>query len=245
MGDANDDGIVETAIPFVPAVSDDPVLVPPGWSGVFDPLYLPPPALWDNSERCVNFVADAGATEVFQIDNQFPGGEPRTIGYWKNWNSCTGGGQVLTAIANGGETPQERLLNGYALLDDVLQSPGITVGILTMTADSNVLNCDTGTLNAVYILDKRDILTGKKKASDPAFNLASQLLAAIANDSAGAYVCPVAGQAILDGQALLVSAGFNGKGDYFKKNPAGAAQANSLARTLDAYNNGTLCAMTP
>jgi hypothetical protein len=246
QGDINDDGTPETFIPFVPAVNDDPVVDPPGWSRIFDPLYMPPPDQWTNDERCVNFVVDAGATEVFRINNEFPGGEPRTIGYWKNWNSCTGGGQVLTAIENGGETPQERLANGYALLDDVLQSPGITIGILTLVANDNVFDCDDGTQDAVYLLDKRD-LKKKKRAADAAYGLASQLLAAIANDSAGAGVCEDAGQAVIDGQILLEGIEFDGSTGFYDKkvdviNGFTKQEANTLAGILDSYNNGTLCA---
>jgi hypothetical protein len=245
MGDADDDGTPETLIPFVAAVNDDPVVNPPGWSRVFDPQYAPPPELFSNDERCVNFVVDAGQTEVFEINNEFPGGEPRTIGFWKNWNSCTGGNQVQTAVKNGGPTPVERLGSGNALLDDVLQSPGITIGLLTLVADDNVFACDPGTQQAVDLLDKRDIVDGKKKASDPAYGLAAQLLAAIANDSAGAGVCTEAGQAIIDGQNLLVDIAFNGTGDYFKgKKPINGRtgeEANTLAGILDSYNNGTLC----
>jgi hypothetical protein len=246
MGDADDDGTAETLIPFVPAVPDDPVSVPPGWSRVFDPQFAPPPAIWTNDERCLNFVADAGATEVFEVNNEFPGGEPRTIGYWKNWDSCSGGGQVNTAIENGGPTPIERLASGNALLDDVLQAPGITIGVLTLIADDDVFDCDEGTEDARSILDKRDINTRKKKSRDAAYGLASQLLAAIANDTAGAGVCAEAGQAVVDGQMLLADIGFDGSGDYFArrvKQIAGhtANEANTLAGILDSYNNGTLC----
>jgi hypothetical protein len=245
QGDIDDDGVPDTFIPFVAAVNDDPVVDPPGWSRVFDPAYAPPPAQWTNDERCVNFAVDAGATEWFQVNNEFPGGEPRTIGYWKNWNSCTGGGQIGTAIENGGETPQERLGAGFALLDDVLQNPGITIGLLNMQADADVFNCDEGTEDATNILDKRSIDDEKKRASDAAYNLASQLLAAIANDSAGAGVCQEAGQAIIDGQNLLVDIEFDGTGAYFKgKKPIAGhtgSEANNLAGILDSYNNGTLC----
>jgi hypothetical protein len=243
QGDIDDNGVPETFIPFVVAVNDDPVVDPPGWSNVFDPAYAPPPAQWTNDERCVNFAVDAGATEWFQVNNEFPGGEPRTIGYWKNWNSCTGGGQIGTAIENGGETPQERLSSGFALLDDVLQEPGITIGLLTFVADDNVFACDDGTLDATFILDKRDLSQRhKKQASDPAFNLASQLLAALANDSAGAGVCDEAGQAMIDGQNLLADNGFVGlRGSIPKKSPD-SSRANELAGILDLYNNGTLCA---
>jgi hypothetical protein len=184
---------------------------------------------------------------VFEVNNEFPGGEPRTIGYWKNWDSCSGGGQVNTAIENGGPAPGDRLFSGNALLDDVLQPPGLTVGVLTLIADDDVFDCDQGTEDARSILDKRDITNGKKKARDAAYNLASQLLAAIANDTAGAGVCAAAGQAVIDGQMLLVDIGFDGSGDYFAKKVkqiAGhtASKANTLAGILDSYNNGTLCA---
>ena len=43
-----------------------------------------------------------GETLVFEVDNSYPGGEPRTPGYWKNWNACTGGGQYDNAMRNGG-----------------------------------------------------------------------------------------------------------------------------------------------
>jgi hypothetical protein len=85
-------------------------------------------------------------------------------------------------------------------------------------------------------------------ARDPAYGLAAQLLAALANDTAGAYVCPEAGQASIDAQNLLVAIGFDGMGEYcFKKNspvcsPEQAQLANDLATTLDLYNNGILCA---
>ena len=147
-----------------------------------------------------------------------------------------------TAIQNGGETPQERLAEGYALLDDILQSPGITIGILTLVADDDVYDCDEGTEDARLILDKRDLGgKNKKRASDAAYSLAAQLLAAIANDTAGAGVCTEAGQAIIDGQNLLVNIGFDGTGAFLRPKDDEYHDALDLASTLDSYNNGTLC----
>jgi hypothetical protein len=38
---------------------------------------------------CVDFVAQAGQTTVFAVDNSPPpGGRALTIGFWKNWASC-------------------------------------------------------------------------------------------------------------------------------------------------------------
>jgi len=36
---------------------------------------------------CLTFTLAAGQTRAFTIDNSFPGGGQRTIGYWKNWNT--------------------------------------------------------------------------------------------------------------------------------------------------------------
>ena len=52
------------------------------------------------------------AALVFSVDNVYPGGTARTPGYWKNWNTCSGGGQAANAEKNGGYQ------NGFWLLDD-------------------------------------------------------------------------------------------------------------------------------
>ena len=75
-------------------------------------------------------------------------------------------------------------------------------------------------------------------ASDPAFNLAAQLLAADLNIVAG--TCPAAVNAINDAQTLLAAVHFNGI-THDKLSAAQATQANSLATTLDHYNNNLLC----
>lgn len=112
---------------------------------------------------------------------------------------------------------------------------GYTIGVLQL----NGADCE----DAVNILDKRDIVSEKKKASDAAFGLAAQLLAAQLNLSAGAETCQEAVDAVNAGQTLLASANFDGTGTYWKGKNGGAdkALANSLAATLDEYNNGFLC----
>ena len=214
-------------IPQVFMVNDDPVVNPPGYSNVFDPNYVPLPDTFVNDTRCVNFVVLPGETEVFSIDNQFPGGEPRTIGYWKNWNTCTGGNQTETAAELGGPDA------GVYILDDILNDPGITIGLLTLGGD----DC----LDAVSLLDKRDIQSGRKRANDAAYGLAAQLLAAVVNLSAGAETCPEVQTAVQDGQALLEAIEFYGTGRYLRPKDALYGDANTLASTLDAYNNGALC----
>jgi hypothetical protein len=95
-------------------------------------------------------------------------------------------------------------------------------------------------LKAVRLLDKSTIDTGKKMSSDPAFNLAAQLLAADLNVKAGALSCPSAISAINDAQTLLTAVHFNGI-THDKLSAAQATQANGLATTLDRYNNNLLC----
>ena len=199
---------------------------PDGYSQVFDPNFLPPPQIFTNDTRCVRFVALPGQTISFRIDNSFPGGEPRTIGFWKNWNTCTNGRQQQTAAQNGGAAA------GFYILDDLLNDPGYTLGLLLLD--------DGDCVQAVRILDKSDIVSGQKKASDPAYNMAAQLLAAMLNYSAGAETCAAASAAITEGQAVLTLYNFNGTGNYAKKGTL-ADRALAVTPILDAYNNGFLC----
>lgn len=168
---------------------------------------------------------------VFEVKNRFPGGDPRTPGYWKNRNTCTGGNQPQTAAKNGG--PDE----GWYLLDDILNESGTTWGGFT------IATCEQG----VSILDQRDADSGKKKASDGAYTLAMHLMAAQLNFAAGAETCQEAQDAALAGEQLLISLdfdGFDGTGSYLRpkgKDKALYYEALDLAATLDAYNNGLLC----
>jgi len=135
---------------------------------------------------------------------------PRTIGYWKNHASC--------ASSNGNQAP---------VLDQMLAIGPIQFGSLTIDT------CQ----EAVAILNKSDVLSGKKRASDPAYNMAAQLLGAILNERAGAVSCANVANAISAGQTLLTAVGFTGTGAT-TMTPAQAAQANALASFLDDFNNG-------
>jgi hypothetical protein len=188
----------------------------------------------DLGNRCVDFGAGTvipitvGETVHFKVDNSYPGGDPRTPGYWKNWNRCTGGGQAATADANGGWE------EGFWLLEDVLD-PNIGGGI--SWADITIDNCN----DAVMILDKRT-LDGKKVASDPLHNLATHLLAAQLNFGAGACSTQAVLDAAVDAEELLDKYNFNGYGhDTIPKKSTDIALANSLATYLDNYNNGMYC----
>src|SRR5262249_38417460 len=145
----------------------------------------------------------------------------RTIGFWKNWNGCK--------KSNGHQDP---------VLEDTLALAGGSI----LLGDLSVNSCAI----AVDILDKRKIKDpaivgdGKKAASDPAFGLAAQLLAADLNVVAGAGVCPAATTAITNGQALLDAINFDGN-NHKTMSASQKNQANSIASTLDQFNNNTLC----
>lgn len=114
-----------------------------------------------------------------------PSAPAHTIGYWKNWSSCSGGKQD-------------------ALLDQALAAAGgIRIG------DLLVNTCQ----DAVDLLSKSD-LNGMKRATDAAYRLAAQLLGARLNFQAGAVRCDAAVAAANNGQSLLDGIGFTGLGSY-------------------------------
>lgn len=201
----------------------------------------------DLGNRCVDVGANTniplvpGTTLHFVVDNQAPGGAPRTPGYWKNWNTCTGGNQQFTAAANGGW--QE----GFWLLDDVL-NPNVGGGITwdDILADDFVFDINSCAV-AVDILDKREVGDpavvgdGKKQASDPLHNLATHLLAAQLNFGAGACTTQEVLDAALEAEQLLDKYNFDGNSHTMPKRSGDAAVANQLATLLDNYNNGEFC----
>ncbi len=186
----------------------------------------------DLGNRCVTVTLGYGdVTTVAWTNTPPPGGDARTIGYWKNWSSCTGGNQYTKALERGmldktldGNLPQT-IATGF----DALSSNDFTVS-----------SCEVG----VSILGKSDINTGKKQASDACYNLAAQLLAAQLNYSAGAGQCAQVTQAITDAQKLLDQYHFDGSGACLtnkdKAHASDYSAANTLASLLDSYNNNTL-----
>jgi hypothetical protein len=109
----------------------------PGWTNNipcppgFTPLGATPEG-GDNSTECMNISLGAGAMGVptgvpDPIDNTPPpGGDARTIGFWKNWTSCDGKGnqdpvldQTLAAAGPGGITIGKLTLDGSVSNPDV------------------------------------------------------------------------------------------------------------------------------
>src|SRR5262245_51573307 len=106
-----------------------------------------------------------------------------------------------------------------------------------------VLHGSTATPNAapdctkaVQLLDKSTITSNKKMSSDPAFNLAAQLLAAELNFTAGAAKNGTVINAVNQAVLLLGKYPFNGH-TQTKHSAAHAAAMNNLATILNNYNN--------
>jgi hypothetical protein len=227
---AADGGVITFSTALVPGATYQLCeQMQPGWTTTLGPpLYSVYNPSGDNSVVCTDFTVTAGQTKEFDIDNKPPpGGMALTIGYWKNWSSCSGGGQkptldqTLLKLANAG-TP-------------------VTLGKLVL--DPGVLGASTACKYAVNILNKTTIDGKTKMSSDPLFNMAAQLLAADMNVGAGAGQCPASASAINQAHALLTKYGFDGlkSSKTLGVTPADATLANNLATTLDKYNNNKLC----
>ena len=172
----------------------------------------------DNSTLCVNFTVNPGETKVFTVDNTPPpGGPARTIGFWKNWASCSNS-----------KGKQDWVLDEML---DAVTPPGIQVGSWYL---------ETGECSiAVHLLSKENC-SGKKMASDPLFNMAAQLVGAELNLAAGAYRCPAVTSNIRAANNLLSKYSFLCSGYSSKLSKNDATLANNLANFLDAYNNNLL-----
>lgn len=185
----------------------------------------------DNSWLCVNFTVDPGQTRTFNIDNSPPpGGRALTIGYWKTHASCTTSSTKKAPALDAtlfGMLPSGVLGNSKIVSLARTGSFGLYGQTATSTADC---------AHAVSLLDKRNF-NGTKKASDPLFNMAAQLVAAQLNLGTGAYTCVALSNTVTQANALLANYSFTGFGYTGKLSNTDAALANSLASKLDDYNN--------
>lgn len=184
----------------------------------------------DNSWVCTDFTVQPDQTVTFTIDNSPPpGGDARTIGYWKNWSSC--------AKSHGNQKP---------VLDQTLALAPIWIGNINLADTDLDPDVASSCLNAVNLLSK-NTLKGVNAASDSAYQLAAQLLAAKLNIQAGADSCPEAetaiaqGQNILDGTPPSYAISFTGLVTAKKRPSEFETEANRLAGILDSYNNNILC----
>jgi hypothetical protein len=222
-------------------------IVMPGWSttlGTFVPdSFLPPDGavpdpLVDNSVLCGNFSVSPGQTMSFAVNNTPPpGGRALTIGFWKNWSSCSGGQQAPVL---------DRTLTSMEPTGVVLSAAGTPLGFTVVYL---ALRGSTATppnpdraqhcRQAVAILNKSRTDTGKKQASDPAFNMAAQQLAASLNYAAGAGMKGSVTAGLTQAVLLLGKYEFNGS-THLPISKADAATMNTLAKLFDDYNNNLL-----
>ena len=220
-------------------------LVMPGWNTslqgtLFVPGSIVPPALpnpnVDNSPVCVDFVAQAGVTTTFTVDNTFPGGLARTIGFWKNWASC--------AKSKGGQKPILDQTLAAAMPTGIVISaqsgtyPGFAAAYyLILHGSTTTPNVAPDCSKAVNLLNKSTMTSGKKMASDPAFNLVAQLIGAELNFVAGAAKNGPVINAVNQAVVMLGKYKFTGDGYTGKISASDAKTMNNLANTLDNYNN--------
>jgi len=197
----------------------------PGWSNPLGSSSFVPGiaanSTIDNAYQCVNATLGAGETRTFTLDNRPPpGGQAKTIGFWKNWASCAG--------SNGKQKP---------ILDQTLAgiSGGILVGRLAVTTCPVAVDL----LNKTTVGDPVKVGDGKKSSSDPAFNFAAQYVAYQLNGAAGARSCSTAATAGTTGQSILAAIAFDGQ-RHTNISKADAARLNDAASILDRYNNNTL-----
>jgi hypothetical protein len=187
---------------------------------------------------CTNFTVAAGQTVTFNVDNVKPSsnGKASTIGYWKNWSSC--------AKSNGSQLPilDQTLWISQTMSPHIPYSTGITLGklVLTEPAGGTRNNAGTECQYAVNLLSKLTKDGKTKEASDPAFNLVSQLLGAILNVDAGAAIGLGDQLVINEAEILLANHDFDGTAAYLPFSPSEATLANALAALLDSYNNNQI-----
>jgi hypothetical protein len=225
--------------------------VMPGWNTTLPaPLFVPnsfitptlpnPNAI--NLTVCTDFVATAGGTTTFTVDNSPPpGGRALTIGFWKNWASC--------ASSSGNKKP---VLDQTLAIASTSPNIGLVVSAQNMGSGWSVyaptyyliLSGSTTNKNvapscskAVNLLNKSTATKGTKMASDPLFNMTAQLIGAQLNMFAGAGV---SGTTVVNvNKAVLLNGKYQFNGDTYtpKLTAADTTLANCLATQLDNYNN--------
>ncbi len=190
---------------------------------------------------CIDFGANtqylltAGSTLAFEVDNQAPGGEPRTPGYWANWSSCSNGNQWENATAG---DPDDEI----TALDELLQVNEYFLGDLTLgTLGGDPLLPSDDCVSAKRILLHRDIDSNRVRANDAAYKLARSLLAYELNQDNDACKSALAAEAAEAGHALLDVVDFTGSGSYLRSKDPLYKDAVELHGILDDYNNGLFC----
>ena len=189
---------------------------------------------------CATFSLAVGETKTIRfVNTRPPGGGTRTIGYWKNWSSCSGsnGGQYLKAV-NGGH-PEQTL--DAPIPPTNISNLGSAVSVTNPLGDITSLTC----LEAINLLSK-NAKNGDKRAGDPVYNMVAQMLGARLNVAANAGTCAALTTALAAAQAFLAAdpptgINFLGTGSYKDSlTDAQKALVNGWAGIFGSYNEGTL-----
>jgi hypothetical protein len=167
---------------------------------------------------CLTFVLAASADRTFSVDNSYPGGSARTIGYWKNWATCS---KASTAKA---------AKTGNHLLDEFL--------------GPNLRLADVASPYSGYVVDtcaKGVAVLGAASGKYAENQLAAQLLAARLNVAAGAAHSATTDAKITAAIALLTQIRYAGPPSAIL-GTASTLRTNALtlAAYLDNYNNSNL-----
>jgi hypothetical protein len=227
----------------------------PGWNtnlgpNLFVPNSMTTPTLpnpnVNNLTVCTDFVAQAGQTTTFNVDNTPPpGGRALTIGFWKNWASCSGSNgkqkpvldQTLAAATGLTTNPPGGLVYSAQTAGGGWPNFGAAYyGVLR--GSTSIPNSAPDCSKAVNLLNKSTATGGKKMSSDPIFNMTAQLVGAQLNYFAGAGKNGTATLNIQNAVLLNGKYQFNGNTYGPKLTPADTTKANCLATQLDNYNNG-------
>jgi hypothetical protein len=181
-----------------------------GYPGAIVPNNTDPEV--DNSTICAPFSIGVGETVMFTIDNTPPpGGDARTIGFWKNWTSCDGNGNQDAVLDD--NLP---IILGNLLVDNC----PLAVDILDKRDHKNGRKKAGDAIYglaaqlAAYELNQ-NASAGTCQAAVDAANDAQALLASVGYDGDGDYL----------------------KG----KDKSAQPEATELAGILDDYNNNLLC----
>jgi len=224
---------------------DGPLFVP---NSIIPPS-LPNPSV-NNMTVCADFTVPAGQTRTFTVENTPPpGGRALTIGFWKNWASCTASAQKKYNFLDWAlALASQQTSNPPGGMVISAQNPGV-VGwpsyaslwylVLKGDATSTAINVKNapGCEAARNLLDKTTVDGRKKMASDPLFNMTAQLVAAEANRFTGAGI---SGTTITNiNRAVLLDGKYKFDGLTYspKLTAADTSLANCLATQLDNYNN--------
>jgi hypothetical protein len=194
-------------------------VVMPGWKTSLLNTFVPNGngPLADTSVMCVNFTPTPGQLVSFAVDNTPPVNplSGRTIGFWKNWASCSS--------SSGHQKP---------ILDQTIaamEPAGVVLG--------SFYSLHSGDCVAAVNLLSKTAINGVKKAGDPLFNMVAQMIAVELNIQQGDQACGKVVAALSQAQALLTKYHFVGTGYTGTISKADQVSFNNLATEFDNYNN--------